>query len=110
MRSFARERLETITSVQRAYWSCVRRRNLQIQRDAVRDGERNSIHNRRMVNEGQLALRHLRRGADAGFEQTSSLHSKRFRLETAKNLIAQNRQTALWSDSSYLLIQLICLS
>src|SRR5204862_5305679 len=53
---FRQRAIEVITSVQRSYWDLVfALRNLQIQRDAVRDGRLQLEHNRRMVAEGSLA-------------------------------------------------------
>jgi len=53
---FRQRAIETITNVQRSYWDLVfALRNLQIQRDAVRDARTQLEHNKRMVTEGQLA-------------------------------------------------------
>jgi len=53
---FRQRAIETISGVQRAYWDLVfALRNLQIQRDAVRDAKAQLEHNKRMVTEGQLA-------------------------------------------------------
>src|SRR6185436_12627623 len=53
---FRQRAIETITGVQRAYWDLVfALRNLQVQRDAVRDSRTQLEHNKRLVNEGQLA-------------------------------------------------------
>src|SRR4030095_8786006 len=53
---FRQRAIETITAVQRTYWDLVfALRNLQIQRDAVRDARAQLEHNRRLVEEGMLA-------------------------------------------------------
>src|SRR5207237_8720012 len=53
---FRQRAIETITNVQRAYWDLVfALRNLQIQRDAVRDARTQLEHNKRLVAEGMLA-------------------------------------------------------
>lgn len=53
---FRQRTIETIASVQRAYWDLTfALRNLQVQRDAVRDAKNQMEHNRRLVREGQLA-------------------------------------------------------
>lgn len=53
---FRQRTIETIASVQRAYWDLTfALRNLQVQRDAVRDAKDQLEHNRRLVKEGQLA-------------------------------------------------------
>ena len=53
---FRQRTIETITLVQRAYWDLVYAlRNLQIQRDAVKDARTQLEHNKRLVVEGVLA-------------------------------------------------------
>jgi len=53
---FRQRAIDTITNVQRAYWDLVfALRNLQVQRDAVHDARTQLEHNKRLVNEGQLA-------------------------------------------------------
>jgi HAE1 family hydrophobic/amphiphilic exporter-1 len=53
---FRQRTIEIITNVQRAYWDLTfALRNLQVQRDAVRDAKQQMEHNRRLVLEGQLA-------------------------------------------------------
>src|SRR5258708_7398056 len=101
---FRQRAIETITSVQRAYWDLVfALRNLQVQRDAVHDARTQLDHNKRLVNEGQLAPIDIvaAEAQVAGFEQTlfSALEDVSRSENSLKNLIAQNRQTALLSDS-----------
>ena len=101
---FRQRAIDTITNVQRAYWDLVfALRNLQIQRDAVRDARTQLDHNKRMVNEGQLAPIDIvaAEAQIAGFEQTlfSALEDVSRSENSLKNLIAQNRQAALWNDS-----------
>src|SRR5882762_10121599 len=101
---FRQRAIETITSVQRAYWDLVfALRNLQVQRDAVRDARTQLDHNKRLVNEGQLAPIDIvaAEAQVAAFEQAlfSALEDVSRAENALKNLIAQNRQTALWSDS-----------
>src|SRR5205823_478400 len=53
---FRQRTIETVAAVQRAYWDLTYAlRNLQVQRDAVSDARTQLEHNRRLVNEGQLA-------------------------------------------------------
>src|ERR1041384_7028127 len=53
---FRQRAIDTITNVQRAYWDLVfALRNLQVQRDAVSTARTQLEHNKRLVNEGQLA-------------------------------------------------------
>jgi outer membrane protein len=101
---FRQRTIETITAVQRAYWDLVYSlRNLQIQRDAVRDARSQLEHNRRLVDEGVLAPIDVV-AADAqvsGFEQSvySALEDVTRAENNLKNLIAENRQSSLWAVS-----------
>jgi HAE1 family hydrophobic/amphiphilic exporter-1 len=101
---FRQRTIETITAVQRAYWDLVfTLRNLQIQRDAVRDARTQLEHNRRLVQEGILAPIDVV-AAEAqlsGFEQSvySALEDVSRAENNLKNLIAVNRQSALWNVS-----------
>ena len=101
---FRQRTIETITQVQRAYWDLVYSlRNLQIQRDAVRDARAQLEHNRRLVEEGVLAPIDVV-AADAqvsGFEQSvySALEDVTRAENNLKNLIAENRQSSLWAVS-----------
>src|SRR5882762_4345096 len=70
---FRQRAIETITSVQRAYWDLVfALRNLQVQREAVRDARTQLEHNQRLVTEGALAPIDVvaAEAQLAGFEQT----------------------------------------
>jgi HAE1 family hydrophobic/amphiphilic exporter-1 len=101
---FRQRAIETITNVQRAYWDLVfALRNLQVQRDAVRDSRAQLEHNQRMVNEGALAPIDVvaAEAQVASFEQTlfSSLEEVSRAENNLKNLIAVNRQSELWSLS-----------
>jgi outer membrane protein TolC len=88
--------------VQRAYWDFVfTLRNLQIQRDAARDARMQLEHNRRLVAEGQLAPVDIvaAEAQVAGFEQNIYVALDEVgRAENAlKNLIAENRESEVWS-------------
>ncbi|HEU4794355.1 MAG TPA: efflux RND transporter permease subunit, partial [Pyrinomonadaceae bacterium] len=53
---FRQRAIDTITNVQRAYWDLVfALRSLQVQRDAVAVAQTQLSHNKRLVEEGQLA-------------------------------------------------------
>ena len=53
---FRQRSIEIITNVQRAYWDLTYAlRNLQVQRDSVRDAKDQLEHNKRLVDEGVLA-------------------------------------------------------
>lgn len=101
---FRQRTIETITSVQRAYWDLVfALRNLQIQRDAVRDARTQLEHNKRLVEEGVLAPIDVV-AADAqvsGFEQSvySALEDVTRAENNLKNLTAENRQSPFWNIS-----------
>ncbi len=101
---FRQRAIETITGVQRAYWDLVfTLRNLQVQRDAVRDSRSQLEHNKRLVAEGALAPIDVvaAEAQVAGFEQSlfSSLEEVTRAENNLKSLIAVNRQADLWSLS-----------
>ncbi|MGH9932404.1 MAG: TolC family protein, partial [Pyrinomonadaceae bacterium] len=101
---FRQRAIETITSVQRSYWDLVfALRNLQVQRDAVRDSRAQLEHNKRLVAEGALAPIDViaAEAQVAGFEQAlfSSLEEVSRSENNLKNLIAVNRQADLWNLS-----------
>ncbi len=99
---FRQRAIETITNVQRAYWDLVfALRNLQIQRDAVRDARTQLEHNRRLVDEGMLAPIDIvaAEAQVAGFEQNVYVALDEVgRTENAlKNQIAEDRKAEVWS-------------
>jgi HAE1 family hydrophobic/amphiphilic exporter-1 len=101
---FRQRAIETITGVQRAYWDLVYTlRNLQIQREAVRDARQQLEHNRRMVAEGMLAPIDVvaAEAQVSGFEQSvySALDDVGRAENNLKNLIAENRESPLWRTS-----------
>jgi outer membrane protein TolC len=101
---FRQRAIDTITNVQRAYWDLVfGLRNLQVQRDAVRDARAQLEHNRHLVNEGQLAPIDIV-AAEAqvtSFEQTLfiALEDVSRSENNLKSLIAQNAQAPIWTAS-----------
>jgi outer membrane protein TolC len=101
---FRQRTIETITQVQRAYWDLVfALRNLQIQRDAVKDARTQLEHNKRMVAEGMLAPIDVvaAEAQVAGYEQSvySALDDVGRAENNLKNLIAENRQSPFWNVS-----------
>ena len=99
---FRQRAIEIITNVQRAYWDLVfALRNLQVQRDAVRDARAQLEHNRRLVAEGILAPIDVvaAEAQVAGFEQGlyGALEEVGRAENGLKNLLAENRQAALWN-------------
>ena len=98
---FRQRAVETITAVQRAYWDLVYTlRNLQIQREAVRDARRQLEHNRRLVGEGLLAPIDVvaAEAQVSGFEQSvySALDDVGRAENNLKNLVAENREAPIW--------------
>jgi len=101
---FRQRAIETITNVQRAYWDLVfALRNLQVQRDAVRDARAQLEHNRRLVDEGTLAPIDIVAVETqvANFEQAefSALEDVSRSENNLKNLIAENREASFWNTS-----------
>jgi outer membrane protein TolC len=98
---FRQRAIETITQVQRAYWDLVfSLRNLQIQRDAVRDARAQYEHNKRLVAEGMLAPIDVvaAEAQVSGFEQSvySALDDVNRAENNLKNLIAEDRKAEVW--------------
>ncbi len=101
---FRQRTIEIIASVQRAYWDLTYAlRNLQVQRDAVGDARQQLEHNKRLVNEGQLAPIDIVAAETqvANFEQAvyDALNTVSVAENNLKNLISPNRTDALWSRS-----------
>ncbi|MBA3355170.1 MAG: TolC family protein [Pyrinomonadaceae bacterium] len=101
---FRQRAVDTITAVQRTYWDLVfALRNLQIQRDAVRDSKSQLEHNKRLVTEGALAPIDVVavEAQVAGFEQNlfTALEEVSRAENILKNLIAENRQAEIWRVS-----------
>ena len=88
--------------MQRAYWDLVfALRNLQVQRDALRDSEAQLEHNKRLVAEGMLAPIDVvaAEAQVSGFEQNvySALDDVGRAENNLKNLVAENRESPLWN-------------
>ncbi|HEY2964492.1 MAG TPA: TolC family protein, partial [Pyrinomonadaceae bacterium] len=101
---FRQRAIDTITNVQRAYWDLVfALRSLQVQRDAVATARTQLDHNKRLVNEGQLAPIDVvaAEAQISTFEQAvfTALEEVSRTENSLKNLIAQNKQAAIWTDS-----------
>lgn len=101
---FRQRAIEVITSVQRSYWDLVfALRNLQIQRNALRDARTQLEHNRRLVAEGSLAPIDVIAAETqvANFEQAefTTLEDVNRAENNLKNLIAENQQSPLWNAS-----------
>lgn len=101
---FRQRSIEIIANVQRAYWDLTYAlRNLQVQRDGVRDAKTQLAHNRRLVEEGQLAPIDIIAAETqvANFEQTvyEALNSVTISENNLKNLISPDRMDKIWSES-----------
>lgn len=101
---FRQRSIETITNVQRAYWDLTYAlRNLQVQRDSVKDAKDQLEHNRRLVEEGQLAPIDIVAAETqvANFEQSvyDALNVVAQAENALKNLIAQNKDDSLWRQA-----------
>jgi outer membrane protein TolC len=101
---FRQRAIETVAAVQRAYWDLTYAlRNLQVQRDAVRDAKSQLEHNRRLVNEGQLAPIDITAAETqvANFEQAvyDALNTVNLTENVLKGLISPSRENPIWSES-----------
>jgi HAE1 family hydrophobic/amphiphilic exporter-1 len=101
---FRQRTIDTIVTVQRAYWDLAfALRNLQVQRDGVRDAKDQQEHNKRLVNEGQLAPIDIVASETqvANFEQAvyEALNTVNQSENALKNLIAPNKNAKIWSES-----------
>ena len=101
---FRQRAIDTITNVQRAYWDLVfALRNLQVQRDAVETARTQLEHNKRLVNEGQLAPIDVvaAEAQISSFEQRvfSALEDVSRSENNLKNMIARDQKADLWSES-----------
>ncbi len=101
---FRQRTIDIIANVQRAYWDLAYAlRNLQVQRDGVKDAKDQLEHNRRLVNEGQLAPIDIVAAETqvANFEQSvyEALNVVGVAENNLKNMIASNRNDVLWGKS-----------
>src|SRR5687768_15805780 len=101
---FRQRSIEIISAVQRAYWDLTYAlRNLQVQRDGVKDAKEQLAHNRRLVDEGQLAPIDIVAAETqvANFEQSvyDALNVVTQAENALKNLIAPSRSDKLWGES-----------
>ncbi len=101
---FRQRSIEIVAGVERAYWDLTfALRNLQVQRDAVRDSRTQLEHNRRLVDEGQLAPIDVVAAETqvANFEQAvyEALNAVNTSENVLKNLISPSRTEAIWSEA-----------
>lgn len=101
---FRQKTIDTIVNVQRAYWDLAfALRNLQVQRDGVKDAKDQYEHNKRLVEEGQLAPIDIVASETqvANFEQAvyDALNIVGQAENALKNLISPNKNAQIWSES-----------
>ena len=101
---FRQRAIDTITNVQRAYWDLVfALRSLQVQRDAVSVARTQLEHNKRLVQEGQLAPIDVvaAEAQISTYEQNvfSAVEEVSRAENSLKNLIAENQKAELWAES-----------
>lgn len=101
---FKQRSIETVAAVERSYWDLTYAlRNLQVQRDGVRDAKNQLEHNRRLVDEGQLAPIDIVASETqvANYEQAvyDALNVVNIAENLLKNLISPNRNATLWNEA-----------
>jgi outer membrane protein len=101
---FRQRTIEVVAQVQRAYWDLTfALRNLQVQRDSVRDARRQLEHNRRLVEEGQLAPIDIVAAETqvANIEQAvyEALNVVNLAENALKAALAPSRRDALWNEA-----------
>jgi HAE1 family hydrophobic/amphiphilic exporter-1 len=101
---FRQRSIETVASVERAYWDLTYAlRYLQVQQDSLKDAKSQLEHNRRMVNEGQLAPIDVT-AADtqvANYEQLvyEAINNVNLAENGLKNLLSPNRSDGIWGQT-----------
>ena len=101
---FRQRTIDVIANVQRAYWDLTYAfRNLQVQRDSVKDAKDQLDHNARLVKEGQLAPIDIVAAETqvANFEQAvyDALNTVTIAENTLKNLVSPNKNDRIWNQS-----------
>lgn len=101
---FRQKAIEVTANIQRAYWDLTfALKNLQVQRDGVRDAKEQLAHNRRLVADGILAPIDIVAAETqvANLEQNvySALEQVNRSENLLKSLVAGNRNDEIWSDS-----------
>lgn len=101
---FRQKVIDVITSAQKAYWDLTfALRNFQVQVDAVKDAKKQLEHNRRLVEEGQLAPIDIvaMETQVANFEQNvyDALNLVQVTENALKMMIAKGKDDPIWSES-----------
>ena len=101
---FRQKAIEVVTAVERAYWDLAYAlRNLQVQKDGVRDAKAQLEHNRRLVDEGQLAPIDIVAAETqvANYEGAvyDALNLVNVAENALKNIVSPNRRDDLWAQA-----------
>jgi outer membrane protein TolC len=101
---FRQRTVEIVVNVERSYWDLTfALRNLQVQRDSLRDALSQLQHNRRLVEEGQLAPIDIVAAETqvANLEQSvyEALNVVNQAENNLKNLIAPTRTDTIWAQA-----------
>ncbi|HMT07433.1 MAG TPA: TolC family protein [Pyrinomonadaceae bacterium] len=101
---FRQRSIETVAAVEKAYWDLTfALRNLQVQRESLRDAKSQLEHNRRLVDEGQLAPIDIVAAETqvANFEQAvyEALNNVNLAENGLKLLISPNRNDRIWNQA-----------
>ncbi len=101
---FRQRSIDIIATVQKAYWDLTYAlRNLQVQRDGVKDAKDQLEHNKRLVDEGQLApidvVASETQVANLELAVYDALEVVGRAENVLKNLIAENKNDTLWNES-----------
>lgn len=101
---FRQRSIEIVAVVEKTYWDLTfALRNLQVQRDGVRDAKSQLEHNRRLVDEGQLAPIDIvaAETQTANFELAvyDALNVVNSTENVLKNLISTNRNDVIWRQA-----------
>ena len=101
---FRQRTIETVANVEHAYWDLTYSlRNLQVQRDSLRDAEAQLEHNQRLVQEGQLAPIDVVASETqvANYEQAvyDALNVVNLSENNLKNLISPDRNADIWTQA-----------
>ncbi len=101
---FKQRSIETVAAIEKSYWDLTYAlRNLQVQRDGVKDAKDQLEHSRRLVDEGQLAPIDIVASETqvATFEQAvyDALNVVNIAENQLKVLISPNRNAELWNEA-----------
>lgn len=101
---FRQRSMDVVQQVEKAYWDLTYAlRNLQVQKDAVKDAKDQLDHNRRLVNEGQLAPIDIVAAETqvANYEQAvyDALNTVNASENVLKTLISPNKNDAIWAEA-----------